>query len=138
LTAANHDEVLAAAQHKSKQQIQELIASMNPRPAAATIIRRLARQPSTIECAPAVTSAPENEGVATTYAGTSRRYANVEGAAAAIAPPPHAPIVTPLAPERYKLQVTLTRETHEKLRRAQALARHAPQMVILPRSSIVR
>ena len=34
-------------------------------------------------------------------------------------------VVTPLAPERYKLQVTLTRETHEKLRRAQALALHA-------------
>ena len=32
--------------------------------------------------------------------------------------------MTPLAPERYKLQVTLTAETHEKLRRAQALARH--------------
>ena len=35
-----------------------------------------------------------------------------------------AAVVTPLAPERYKLQVTLMRETHEKLRRAQALARH--------------
>ena len=34
-------------------------------------------------------------------------------------------IVTPLAPEHYKLQVTLRRETHEKLRHAQALARHA-------------
>ena len=33
-------------------------------------------------------------------------------------------VVTPLAPERYKLQVTLARETHDKLRRAQALARH--------------
>ena len=32
--------------------------------------------------------------------------------------------MTPLAPERDKLQVTLGRETHEKLRRAQALARH--------------
>jgi hypothetical protein len=32
--------------------------------------------------------------------------------------------VTPLAPERYKLQVTLARETHDKLRRAQALFRH--------------
>ena len=30
-----------------------------------------------------------------------------------------------LAPEHYKLQVTLRRETHEKLRLAQALARHA-------------
>ena len=35
-------------------------------------------------------------------------------------------VVTPLAPEGYKLQVTLSRETHEKLRRAQALSRHTP------------
>jgi HNH endonuclease len=41
------------------------------------------------------------------------------------APQSRATVVTPLAPELYKLQVTLTRETHEKLRRAQALARHA-------------
>jgi HNH endonuclease len=76
LTAANHEEVLQAARHATKQQLQELIASLNPRPAVATIIRRLAA-------------------------------------------------VTPLAPELYMLQVTLTRETHEKLRRAQTLARHA-------------
>lgn len=76
LTPANHEEVLQAARHKSKQEIQELIASINPRPAVPTVIRRVA-------------------------------------------------FVTPLAPERYLLQVTLTRETHEKLRRAQMLARHA-------------
>ena len=79
LTPANHGEVLAAARHRTKQGIQELIASVNPRPAAATIIRRVA----------------DTRGV-----------------------------VTPLAPDRYMLQVTLSRETHEKLRRAQALARH--------------
>ncbi len=76
LTAANHEEVLRAARHNSKQQIQELIASMNPRPAVATIVRQVG-------------------------------------------------VVTPLAPERYQLQVTLTRETYEKLRRAQTLTRHA-------------
>jgi 5-methylcytosine-specific restriction endonuclease McrA len=32
---------------------------------------------------------------------------------------------TPLAPERYKLQFTISRDTHDKLRRVQALARHA-------------
>ena len=32
--------------------------------------------------------------------------------------------VTALAPERYKLQVTATRATHDKLRRAQVLLRH--------------
>ena len=34
MTAANHDEVLQAARHRSKQEILELIASMNPRPAS--------------------------------------------------------------------------------------------------------
>jgi hypothetical protein len=33
--------------------------------------------------------------------------------------------VTPLSPELYMLEVTLPQETYEKLRRAQALARHA-------------
>jgi len=76
LTAANHEEVLLAARHKRKQEILELIASIKPRAAVATIVRRVA-------------------------------------------------VLTPLAPECYMLQVTLTRETHEKLRRAQVLARHA-------------
>lgn len=45
-----------------------------------------------------------------------------------LAPPPPAPrraLVTPLAPARYKVQVTLSRSTHDKLRRAQDLLRHA-------------
>jgi hypothetical protein len=33
--------------------------------------------------------------------------------------------VTPLTPERYKIQFTVSRETHEKFRRAQALLRNA-------------
>ena len=77
LTAENHEEVLVAARHRSKRQIEELIAKLNPRQAAATVVRRL-----------------------------------------------RSAVVTPLAPELYMLQVTLTRETHDKLRRAQALARH--------------
>ncbi len=35
------------------------------------------------------------------------------------------PVVAPLAPERYRIQVTVSRETYEKLRRAQDLSRHA-------------
>ena len=42
-----------------------------------------------------------------------------------------ATVIIPQAPELYRLQVTLARETHAKLRRAQALARHA-----LPRGNI--
>ena len=45
------------------------------------------------------------------------------------APPTLAParpaVVAPLAPERYKIQFTASREVHDKLRRAQDLLRHA-------------
>ena len=112
LTPANHGEVLAASRHRSKQGIQELIASLNPRPAAATIIRRVAPQPSKGDSA-------------TTAAVTSPLPPGGQDVSATPAPQFSAAVVTPLAPERYKLQVTLSRETHEKLRRAQALARHA-------------
>ena len=47
-----------------------------------------------------------------------------QNVAATPAPQFRAAVVTPLAPERYKLQVTLTRETYERLRRAQSLSRH--------------
>jgi len=75
LTPENHVDVLRAARHKSKLEIQELTAALNPRPAAATIVRPTS-------------------------------------------------VVTPLSPDTYKLQVTLNRDTYQKLRRVQALARH--------------
>jgi hypothetical protein len=57
LTSANHGEVLAAARHRSKQGIQELIASLSPRPAVATVIRRVAPRPSGNGTTPAVAAA---------------------------------------------------------------------------------
>ena len=61
----------------------------------------------------------------TTAAVTSPHSSSGQDVAATPAPRFRAAVVTPLAPDRYRLQVTLTRETHEKLRRAQALAGHA-------------
>jgi hypothetical protein len=134
LTPANHVQLLAAAQHKSKLGIQELIASLNSRPAAATIIRRIASQPPTGSARIPVgqkvdTSLARTRTVSsdpslrsTTLSNGSSSY--VQDVAAISAPQVRAAVVTPLAPDRYKLQVTLGRETHDKLRRAQALARH--------------
>jgi hypothetical protein len=43
-----------------------------------------------------------------------------------IAPQPNRrPVVAPLTPEKYKVQFTVSRETHDKLRRAQELLRHS-------------
>lgn len=62
--------------------------------------------------------------VATSAAVDPPPLSGEHGVAATPEPQFYRAVVTPLAPERYKLQVTLARETHEKLRRAQALARH--------------
>ena len=43
----------------------------------------------------------------------------------AVTPPAPRPVIKPLAPERYKVQFTVSRETHEKLRQVQDLMRHA-------------
>jgi len=125
LTAANHDEMVRAARHKSKQQIQELIASLNPRPAAATILRRLALRPSKVDSTPAAIASRDTHTLQGRTSHDIVPLSSTGPAAVTPAPQTHVAVVTPLAPERYKLQVTLRRETHEKLRRAQALARHA-------------
>jgi hypothetical protein len=44
--------------------------------------------------------------------------------AAAAAPPPRPAIVRPLAPEVYKIQFSMSREMHDRLRQAQDLLRH--------------
>lgn len=124
LTPANHVEVLAAARHRSKQEILELVATLNPRPAAATIIQRLAPQPSKRDT-PAVAAA---QAPGTSSATATVRPPSLTSRQEVVATPGpqfRSTVVTPLAPELYKLQVTLARETHDKLRRAQALARHA-------------
>ena len=124
LTPANHVEILRAAKHRSKQGILELIASLTPRPAAATIIRRVASPLPAGDPAPACVAQQLERSLATTPSGSSPASSGGDDVAAMPAPRFCGPLVTPLAPERYRLQVTLARETHDKLRRAQALARH--------------
>jgi hypothetical protein len=70
LTPTNHAAVLAAARHKSKREIDMLIAAMNPRPAVAATIRKLpavrAASGAPPDAAPTVTSnAATNEDAAT-------------------------------------------------------------------------
>src|SRR5688572_14721917 len=42
----------------------------------------------------------------------------------AATPPRRPAVIAPLAPERYKVQMTVSRETHDMLRRVQELMRH--------------
>jgi hypothetical protein len=123
LTDANHREVLAAATYKKKADIELLVATLRPRPDAATIVRKLPRT-----CALAV-----DPGAARTST-SSAPPSSVPGVMSAAQPavldapaprlPSPPPIVQALAPERYRIQFTASRTMHDKLRLAQALMRH--------------
>jgi hypothetical protein len=119
LTTGNCTEVLTAARHKSKAEIERLVAWLSPKPAVPAVVRKL----------PTSGQAPPNHSPVapepTITSSTSMPRARAVIPASASSTPVHRPIVVPLAPERYKLQLTISKETHDTLRRLQALLRHA-------------
>jgi hypothetical protein len=111
LTAANHPYGLARARHKGKREIEQLVATLRPLPSVPSTIRKLPEPRRVLLDTNAVTPLPMAAVPSPPVATAPRKTS---------APP----MVTPLAAERYKLQFTISRETHEKLRSVQALGRH--------------
>ena len=106
LTGENCKAILEAARHKSKREVEAQVAALRPLPAVAPSVRRLPTQQSVAPLVPKLENAP----------------ATIELPAA---PAARAAVVKALAPEQYKVQFTISRETHEKLRRVQDLLRHS-------------
>ncbi len=48
LTVANHGELLDAAQHKSKREVEQLIARLRPQPDVPTVVRKLPTPPTAL------------------------------------------------------------------------------------------
>lgn len=121
LTDDNHRALLAAATHKTKREVEDLLAALRPQPPVPSIVRKLPPPKPVLTpasapgCADAVTRSPQAVVIPQT---------NCERPAAPIPPPRRAALVAPLAPERYKIQMTVSRETHDRLRRVQDLMRH--------------
>jgi hypothetical protein len=114
LTAENHSAVLESARHKSKREVEQLIAALKPRPPVAAIMRKVPQprapgvqkvhRPARI--APPVLEAPSEQELVSPVGVR------------------HRPVIVPLAPETYKVQFTMSQQMHDKLRRAQDLMRH--------------
>src|SRR5688572_2593379 len=121
LTADNSRDLIAAARHKAKREIELLVAALRPLPAVPTVIRKL---PVSAPVNPATTGPAMTLTAASP--STSQPLAALPELKASIGavPPPPKPAVTPLASHRYKVQLTMSRETHDKLRRVQDLLRH--------------
>jgi len=118
LTPENHEAVLARASGRSRREIEALVAELAPRPDVPSSVRKL----------PTATPAPTLMP-ATTSPATRVEEAipgPPEPAPAISSPPPlrtRRPIIETTSPERYRVQFTIGKESHDKLGRVQALLR---------------
>ena len=122
LSEENHRELLDAARHQSKRQVEELVARLGPQPAVPASIRRLP-----VPRSPAVSPSlggPCTNGTSPEPGAQAAVPCSLLGSATAAPIPTRPAVVAPLAPQRYKVQFTASAETYEKLRLAQALLRH--------------
>jgi len=116
LTEVNHGDILRDASHKSKRDVEELVARLRPRPDSPSSIRKLPTPPIPDRPSPDK-GTPQVDLVSET---------NLPSALAidAVSRTGGRPKVEPLAPQRYKVQFTVSRETYDKLRQVQDLLRH--------------
>jgi len=111
LTPENAADLLAAAIHKSKAQIEQLLAERFPQPDLPTLIEPLAATGCDRQLAPGPVI----------FTGPEHRVPATDGSAPA-APPAK---LIPLAPQRFAVQFTIGQEAHDDLLYAQALLGHS-------------
>jgi len=120
LTAANREALLRHATHKSKREIEELVAELAPRPDVPAVVRKVPERRS--KSSPVLRLDRPQEAIlpgelrldaVTSPAGEPRPDAVVS--------PALLEIVQPLAPSRYKVQFTAGDALRDKLERLQAL-----------------
>jgi hypothetical protein len=142
LTSTNVCAVLEAARHKSKREVERQVASLGPRPDVPSSIRKQPTPPLAVPGAPLpsdgllVISAPASPEPPSPPQASLSTPPHKDMTTAMDAPLPRTPaplppaqqlrrsVVEPLAPERYKIQVTVSAETVETLRRVRDLMRH--------------
>jgi hypothetical protein len=120
LTVDNHKALLDSAHHKSRREVEHIVARIQPSPPIESSVRKLPARRTMVGAAAHVLSLPCAPQVEQPPITSSRPSSSSSPAA-----PKRPAIVAPIAPEQYKIQMTVSRDTYEKLRRAQELIRHA-------------
>jgi hypothetical protein len=117
LTPENHRAVLEEAAHCPKDEVEVIKARLAPRPDVPTSIRKL---PLPVAVSPPLVAVSAARDAGSTPGTVPQRLVQSP-------PPSQRPVVEPLTPERYRLQFTVGKATHDKLRRLQdLLAREIP------------
>jgi len=124
LTPENHQDVLARAGGRSRREIEALVAELAPRPDAPTSVRKLPAPPMRplLRTVPLVAATPGSPAMT---AGEVTGAAETPGSVPRPTPhpPTRRPIIENTSPERYRVQFTIGKESHDRLRRLQALLR---------------
>jgi hypothetical protein len=119
LTPENHEAVLARACGRSRREIEALVAELAPRPDLPSSVRKLPTATPAPPLMPVAPSPPTRVEAAT--------LGSPEPAPPISSRPPlqtaRRPIIETTSPERYRVQFTIGKESHDKLRRLQALLR---------------
>jgi hypothetical protein len=111
LSDANHVQLIDAATHMSKRDVEGLIARLRPQPDVPSSVRKLPAPASPVAPKPPVTESAGHTVPSTPIV--------VDVA------PARPAIIKPTAPKRYKVQFTMSHEMYEKLRRVQDVMRHS-------------
>src|SRR4029453_8041853 len=118
LTANNCAELIRAARHRSAEEVKQLLADRDPRPAVPASVCRIAASAGLPVAAPPVSKAVLMPAPSSVHPETP-----VPAAAPHQAPCARAKS-EPLGAERYRVQFTADRETHAQLEELRALMRH--------------
>ena len=123
LTLDNRDELLDKATHRSKREIEELVAALQPRPDVPAGARKLPSRPGPEPRPDEVV--PRNSQALFASEPVERAGLAPAEVERTIARSTRTAPIQPLAPERYKIQFTANAELCEKLTRLQALMRRS-------------
>ncbi len=115
LTDGNHRELLDAARHKSKREVEQLVARVRPQPDVPAVVRKLPTPQTAVTSQIGLTVDPVD----------AREAAGQPLARAVVVAPARPPEIKPLAPERFMIQFTVGRNTYDRLRQVQDLLRHS-------------
>ncbi len=115
LTAENHVDVLTEARRRSKSEVELIVRRLAPKPDVPSTIRRVPSPPVVDQ--PALLQ-PVNQAAVSPETPAPGPTASTSPSGTTTA---RRPVIAPLAPDRYHVQMTVSKETHDKLRRAQDL-----------------
>ena len=126
LTPENANELIGAATHRTRRQIEEMLVARAPKPDLPERVRRLpvARSEEPAAWPGVPVNGDGGPGQPDQRDSAADRSNAAQLAPARVMSSPAPARVAPLASARFGLQVTISRETRDKLRRAQDLMAH--------------